>query len=102
MQFLRKIFFYFFAAIYIVVCPLVILYAVGYLYRPGTEGGVVETGLISLTTVPAGASIYINESLCAEKTPALIRELLPDDYAIRLELNSYMPWERTVWIGVHR
>ena len=43
---LRRIFFYLFTAIYVVACPMTILYALGYLVKPGTEKGIVKRGLI--------------------------------------------------------
>ena len=94
MQFLRKIFFYIFAAIYIVFCPLIIMYALGYIYKPGSETGVVKTGLIYLSSAPTGADIYINSTKFAQPTPAVIQELLPGEYTIRLVMDGYRQWER--------
>ncbi|MFH1395747.1 MAG: PEGA domain-containing protein [Candidatus Omnitrophota bacterium] len=96
MQIVRKIFFYIFVLIYIVFCPLMILYAMGYLYKPGAEQGVVKTGLIALASVPSGASIYMNESRYTKKTPAVIYNLLPGDYNIRVELDNYNQWDEKV------
>ena len=94
MQFLRKIFFYISAAIYIVFCPLIIMYALGYIYKPGSETGVVKTGLIYLSSAPTGADIYINSTKFAQPTPAVIQELLPGEYTIRLVMDGYRQWER--------
>lgn len=96
MQFLRKIFFYIFAAIYIVFCPIMILYALGYMYKPGMEKGVMKTGLISLATVPAGATVYMNGSKFAQTTPTIIQELVPGEYSITLVMDKYRSWGRTV------
>ncbi|MEA3489266.1 MAG: PEGA domain-containing protein [Candidatus Omnitrophota bacterium] len=96
MQFLRRIFFYIFAAIYIVFCPLTIMYALGYIFKPGAEKGVEKTGLIYLSSAPAGATVYMNSSKYTKKTPTVIQELLPAGYSIRLELNGYKQWGRTV------
>ncbi|MFC1644374.1 PEGA domain-containing protein [Candidatus Omnitrophota bacterium] len=96
MQFFRKIIFYIFAAIYVVFCPLMVLYALGFIYKPGVEGGVTETGLIYLSTAPAGATIYMKDSLYTQKTPASIQELLPGEYLIKMTLEGYKPWAQTV------
>ncbi len=96
MAIVRKIFFYIFAAIYIVLCPLMILYAVGYLYRPGMAKGVVKTGIIAVATVPSQADISMNNSRYAKLSPAVINELLPGEYSMRLELEGYQSWEETV------
>ncbi|MFH1837833.1 MAG: PEGA domain-containing protein [Candidatus Omnitrophota bacterium] len=99
MQFLRKIIFYICAAVYVVICPILILYAIGYIYEPGiTGGGIVKAGLISLSTAPGGADVYVNDKLYAEKTPTLIRELLPNDYDITLRLPGYDNWQKTVHV----
>jgi len=75
---------------------MLILYAVGYFYKPGVTDGIVKTGLISLATAPSGADVYINGKKNLRKTPALIRELLPDDYNITLKLPGYDEWQKTV------
>lgn len=96
MQLLRKIFFYIFTAIYIICCPLLLLYAVGYIYKPGPEAGVVKTGLIYLSTAPSGATIYVDGVKWAEKTPSAVRELLPGNYSVRMILPEYTTWEEAV------
>jgi len=96
MLLLRRIFFYLFIVLYLILCPWTILYALGYLYRPGAEQGIVKTGLISLSTVPPGASVYVGKSRYTQKTPATLRDLLPGDYPVRLVLKHYRPWRETL------
>ncbi|MBI3615888.1 MAG: PEGA domain-containing protein [Candidatus Omnitrophica bacterium] len=94
---MRKIVFYLFVAIYLVCCPFTILYALGYLFKPGGgELGVVKTGLISLSTRPPGASVYLGKIRFSEKTPTLVRNLLPGDYPLTVALKNYKPWRETV------
>jgi len=93
---LRKIVFYFFVIIYLILCPLTILYALGYLFRPGTGEGIVKTGLIDLSTAPPGASVYIGKSRYTEKTPTTLRSLLPGEYPVKLILKHHIPWTQTV------
>lgn len=99
MLFLRKLLFYLFLIAYLALCPLTLLYAMGYLFRPGAEHGVMQTGLIALSTVPPGASIYLGDRRYTHTTPALLRDLLPGDYPVRLLLKNYRPWARTVAVG---
>lgn len=96
MQFFRRIVFYLFAAIYIIICPLLLLYAYGYIYKPGTEQGLLTTGLIYVATAPTGSEIYVNDKKYASNTPTAIMELLPGEYSIKLELDGYKPWSQTV------
>ncbi len=96
MSLLRKIFFYIFLVIYLVVCPMTILYALGYLFRPGDTQGIVKTGLIYLATKPEGASVSLGNRRYTEKTPTMIRNLLPGNYPVTVSLKNYKPWSQTL------
>jgi len=94
MIWLRKLVFYTFFASYLILCPLLIMYALGYFFKPGMEQGIVKTGLIYMTTVPSGASVYFGKELLPQKTPALIRDLIPASYEIRVELAGHKGWSQ--------
>ncbi|MFC1570901.1 PEGA domain-containing protein, partial [Candidatus Omnitrophota bacterium] len=96
MQFFRRIVFYLFVAIYIIICPLLLLYAYGYIYKPGIEKGLLTTGLIYVATAPTGSEIYVNDKKYAKNTPTAIMELLPGEYSIELKLDGYKTWSQTV------
>lgn len=97
MQTLRKIFFYAFTAIYVVFCPLLILYALGYIYTPGPGGEqLVTTGLIYIDTAPQGADVYLDFKPREEKTPLAMPELLPGSYRVTLKLEGYKEWQENV------
>lgn len=100
--FFRKALFYVFAAAYLIFCPLLVFYALGYSYRPGVEKRIVKTGLIHLSSVPTGAAIYLDNKRFPEKTPAMIRGLLPGDYTVRLHLKNHELWEDTVPVEVEK
>lgn len=102
MLFLRKLFFYLFLIIYLIVCPLVIFYAFGFILKPGAPQALVGTGLIYLSTNPAGASIYLEDSRYARKTPAVIQELKPGEYAVRISLKDYQTWSETVKVEANK
>lgn len=93
---LRKILFYVFLGIYLVLCPLIILYSLGYIYAPKIEEGLVKTGLIHLESLPAGAAVYLNNKLLEDETPCTLSELLPGQYQVRVQLNEYRPWVKTI------
>ena len=96
MLFLRKILFYLLTALYFVLCPLTILYALGYLFSPGTGQGIVKTGLISLSSAPPNASVYLENRRYTQKTPTVLRDLLPGNYSVKLVLKDHEPWVQTV------
>ena len=95
---LRKILFYFFLVLYLVLCPMIILYAFGYIFAPKAEEGFVKTGLIHLGTLPEYASISIGNRRYVEKTPATIRNLLAGSYDVKVSLKGYRPWMRKVTV----
>ena len=96
MKLFRKIVFYIFFAIYLVLCPLVIFYAFGYIFTPKVEEGFVKTGLIRFETLPSNASISIADKRFIQKTPTTIRSLLAGRYDVRISLPGYRPWTRKI------
>lgn len=94
MALLRKILFYILLSLYLVLCPLIILYAFGYILTPKAEEGYAKTGLIHLETVPSGASIWVANKQYTEKTPATIRNLIPGKYDIKAIHPDYRPWTK--------
>ncbi|MEI7751682.1 MAG: PEGA domain-containing protein [Candidatus Omnitrophota bacterium] len=92
----RKILFYLFFALYLVLCPIIILYAFGYIFTPKVEEGFAKTGLIHIETLPANAPIWIANRHYGERTPATIRNLLPGQYDVKIVLRGFRPWERKV------
>ena len=99
---LRKTLFYLFTVIYCLVCPLIILYALGYIFEPGAGRGLTKTGLIHLATLPEGATIRLEHKRFTEKTPASIAGLLPGDYRVEIFLKGHRPWTRTISVGAEK
>ncbi len=99
---LRKIFFYIFFLIYCLTCPAVILYALGYILAPGGEHGLVKAGLVNLATAPPGADVYVENRRFSEKTPTLIRGLLPGEYRVSLFLKGRRFWTRQVAVDAEK
>lgn len=99
MPILRKILFYLFVITYFTLCPLVFLYAFGYIFSPHKEEGLIKTGLISLSSVPAEATVYVENRRYTQKTPAVIQGLMPGDYSVKLTLKNHNPWQQTVAVN---
>ena len=97
MELARKILFYVFLLIYLVLCPFIILYSFGYIYHPGTKD-ISQTGLIYLSSTPAGAHVYLEKSRFKNKTPTTIRELNPGEYQVSVRLKNYRPWSHHITI----
>lgn len=102
MRLFRRILFFAFLILYLVATPMTILYALGYLYQPGSERGLTKSGLISLGTTPEGARVFVGGSRFTRRTPTVIRDLLPGDYSIRLTLRDHQPWSGTVRVEAEK
>jgi hypothetical protein len=96
MLIIRKALFYIFLLFYIILCPLIILYAFGYIFKPSMEEAVTKTGLIYISTAPPGANVDIDDKTYHERTPFTLQELLPKDYDISITLDGYKTWQQTV------
>ncbi len=97
MPLLRKIFFYIFVAIYCMVCPVLILRMLGFVFQPGI--GLVKTGLIYVSTNPPGARVNIDGTLAHEPTPTVIRDLTPGRHTVETHLKDYISWRNDVAVA---
>lgn len=90
---LRKIILLVFVGIYLVVAPLTILYALGYIFS-STQQTLLPTGLVSLSSEPSQARVWMNGSPAKDKTPLVLRNLRPGTYDLRVEFPGYHPWQK--------
>jgi hypothetical protein len=97
MLWVRRLLFGTFVIAYIIICPLLVLYALGYIYSP-VAGELVHTGVLYVDSVPSGADIYLEKSRFSHRTPATIEELLPGSYKISLRKKGYNAWTHSVTI----
>ena len=95
MLWLRKIIFYIFALIYLIICPLIVARMLGFVINPQTHR-LVKTGLVYISTNPPDATVYIDGRLAHQTTPTVLRDLTPGKHFIRIELNGYNDWERNI------
>lgn len=94
---LRKIFFYLFVALYFMVTPYAIMYAMGYIFYPA-EGELLRTGLLAITTYPKNATVFIEGRKYSKKTPATVRDMLPGLYQVRISNKGYNTWQKQIEI----
>lgn len=103
MMIFRKILFYVFLFLYFTICPLLILYTLGYVYQTkGEDPGLVRTGAISISTLPDDAVLFLNDRKLTQKTPAVLLNLVPGNYALRAEKAGYVPWEANFDVTAER
>lgn len=73
----------------------VIAYARGYRLQPQTKT-IQPTGLLAATSLPTGASIYINDRLTSATNTTI--NLPPGEYKIKITKDGLVPWGKTVRI----
>lgn len=106
---IRRILYIFFIIIFLVISPLVCLYAAGYKIKSGFT--IQKTGMLILNTEPKNAKIYLDgkiQKLFLKKfyseeksfltTPTKIKNLLPGEYNVKLKLKNYWPWQKKLKI----
>ncbi len=97
----RKIF-YGMALLFAVVAPVALLYSRGYVFDLERRG-LVATGGIFVKTVQSGARVFIDSEFSKETSfiahGALITDLIPKRYTVRVEKDGYQPWAKTVRVA---
>lgn len=89
--------FYFSVALFLVLFPIILSYALGYQIDYHTFK-IYKTGILYINSRPAGASIYINGRCHADFTPAEIEEMKPGTYRIEVRREGFYPWEKEMVI----
>lgn len=94
---IRRIIFYFLLLLFLITTPLAILYTAGYRYNV-KQNRILKTGAIFVQSDPKSASVYLNNRLRKERTPAKILNLTPGEYHLRLARDSYHSWQKTLQV----
>lgn len=92
---IRYIGFYISLALYFILLPIVLSYSLGYKID-FHRFKIYKTGIISLSSTPAGASIYINGRVYPDITPARIEELKPGTYSVEVKREGFYPWQKSL------
>lgn len=78
----------------IVAAVVAVFLAKGYTYLPQT-GKLSGTGIISVTSIPDGASVFIDGHLTTA-TNATVSSLPPKTYELRVQKEGFIPWGKKV------
>ena len=93
----RQTLFFFFLISFCLIAPYLVFYSQGYRFD-FEKKKFVQTGGIFLKVLPRQAEVYLNEKLAKKTDPlfgsALIENLLPRKYKVRVEKEGYHPWEK--------
>jgi len=75
---------------------MISIYARGYKLNIKEGISLKSTGILSATSKPKGASVYINDRLLTATDDTI--NLSPDEYTIKIAKDGYLPWQKTVQI----
>jgi len=92
----RRIIFFIFLLIFIILVPVIILYANGYSFDL-EKRNIVTSGGIYLKSLPPKAEIYINDNFRGT-TNKLIRRLIPKNYNVKIIKKEYHLWEKNILV----
>lgn len=92
----RRLIFYGLLLIFLIITPIVILYARGYVFD-FEKSQFVKTGVLILKSAPKQADVFVNGKLFGQ-TPITIKHLLPKTYAVKISKNGYSQWEKQLEI----
>ena len=101
----RRLLYILFIIAFLIITPLISLYATG--YKIGGDFRIQKTGILILDTEPKGANIslngkqlrrplasFFNQTQSRITTPTKIKNLLPGEYDVQLELPGHWPWQK--------
>ncbi|MFH1456833.1 MAG: PEGA domain-containing protein [Patescibacteria group bacterium] len=93
----RRILYIAFFIIFFISAPIVIMLAQGYKFNWNNKSW-QKTGVLFLEVKPEKANIYLNNEFYGEKTSTRVKNLLPGKYAIRVEKENYIAWNKNLTI----
>lgn len=96
----RKIIFWILAVLFVVTWPLLISYVLGIVISPNAKHPVVETGVIRVESVPAGATLYLDGQNTGKTTPAAVERLKAGTYRVALRKQGYSEWNARVAVDI--
>lgn len=74
----------------------IIFFAQGYQISTKGKVGFLATGIISATSKPKGASVYVDDKLLATTDNAI--NLPPGSYNVKIVKDGYLPWQKNIQV----
>ncbi len=93
----RRAFFYFYAGLFVILAPLLVLYTAGYRFNIHTFR-LAQVGALSVVSVPKGATLTLDGEEMPSKTPTLAKRTLPGTYTLTISKDGYTSWQRQIEI----
>ncbi len=87
--------------VFVVVAPPLVLYSLGYRFDTSRRA-ILKTGALLIATTPRGALLALDGRTLKQRTPTVLRNLLPGQHTVRLTRDGYAPWEKKITIVANR
>lgn len=97
----RTIFLAVMIGLFLLLAPVAVFYALGYRYDVN-RGQVLRTGAVLVTTYPRNATVTLDSEPARKRTPVVVRNVLPGEHLLRVELEGYETFEKRVTILAER
>lgn len=91
----RKILFIACLITFIILCPILLAYSLGYNFNPKTKK-IVSTGSILVKSATPKLSIYVDNAISSQTTAAYLENLEPKDYSIIVTKEGFTSWNKTL------
>lgn len=85
-----------FITVFVIAGTIILFYLQGYRIDIHNKWQIERTGAIQVNSYPKNANIILNDELFKNTTPATILSLKPGDYQLKLSLDGFQPWSKTV------
>jgi hypothetical protein len=97
----KKIKIIIFTLLFIIIAPLIVFYANGYIFSNGWS--LIKTGGIYVRSAPIGSEVYLNNSLVNKITffnrDILIKNLTAGSYRIKVNKDGYNQWFKKISVS---
>lgn len=90
---MRRAIMIFLIMLFLLICPILILYTAGYHYS-FQERAFVTTGVLSIDVLPKEATVLVRGVPIQKALPMRIQNLLPNTYPVTIEHPGYMSWSK--------
>jgi hypothetical protein len=88
----RRIFLTIAFSLFFVIAPVLVFYAIGYRYD-FKNNAFKKIGMLIIESKPNNADIFLNDQH-KEQSPKRIKNLVPDEYDVKVEKENYIPWKK--------
>lgn len=92
----RRVIFSIYLGLFLIFSPIFLLYTAGIRWTPTL--GFVKTGTFYIASTPKSAEVFIDGKNTGEKTPTVLKHLLPGTYNVELKTGGAITWSKNLSI----